>query len=270
MGTIGRKSERGDRTVSGTNTADPRCPECGEPIGSTAAYCMHCSADPTEERERADTNDDGVWDAFDRYGSADAADGSSSTAATSAATDTAEGDGGLLDPEGFVDDTLTVVVGLGGGFVVGFHRNSGSGNRDREPLSVSGRDSRMAPRNRISRPAAHRSGGHRQGCLRSRARAGIHSAGRVQPRRWGRPRRADHGVRRTVVDRRHPDWNRRWRRLSRLSVRSRNRDRAMTSSAGSSRASMKCRSVSAFSSLLPTSVIATPEIFTTRTLTGEE
>jgi len=120
MGTIGRKSERGDRTVSGTNTADPRCPECGEPIGSTAAYCMHCSADLTEERERADTNDDGRWDGYNRDGSADAADGSSSTAATSAATDTAEGDGGLLDPSGLVDNTLTVMVGLGGGLVVGF------------------------------------------------------------------------------------------------------------------------------------------------------
>ena len=120
MGTIGRKSERGDQTVSGTNTADPRCPECGEPIGSTAAYCMHCSADLTEERERADTNDDGRWDGYNRDGSADAADGSSSTAATSAATDTAEGDGGLLDPSGLVDNTLTVVVGIGGGLVVGF------------------------------------------------------------------------------------------------------------------------------------------------------
>ncbi|MEF8775472.1 MAG: hypothetical protein V5A43_03085 [Haloarculaceae archaeon] len=24
---------------------DPRCPACGEPIGATATYCMHCSAD---------------------------------------------------------------------------------------------------------------------------------------------------------------------------------------------------------------------------------
>ena len=27
--------------------ADPHCPECGEPIGQTATYCMHCSADLT-------------------------------------------------------------------------------------------------------------------------------------------------------------------------------------------------------------------------------
>ena len=106
--------------VSGMNTADPRCPECGEPIGMTAAYCMHCSADLTEERERADANDDGRWDGFNRDRSANAADGSSPTAATSGTTDTAEGDGGLLDPAGLVDNTLTVVVGIGGGLVVGF------------------------------------------------------------------------------------------------------------------------------------------------------
>ena len=30
-----------------TTNDDPRCPECGEPIGQTATYCMHCSADLT-------------------------------------------------------------------------------------------------------------------------------------------------------------------------------------------------------------------------------
>lgn len=106
--------------MSGTNPADPRCPECGEPIGARAVYCMHCSADLTEERERADTNDDEAWDTVNRDGGADAADGSAPMAATSGATDPAEGDGTLLDPEGLVDNTLTVVVGLGGGLVVGF------------------------------------------------------------------------------------------------------------------------------------------------------
>ena len=33
---------------------DPRCPECGGPIGQTATYCMHCSADLTTELEAAD------------------------------------------------------------------------------------------------------------------------------------------------------------------------------------------------------------------------
>ena len=44
------------------STTDPRCPNCGEPIGRTATYCMHCSADLTEERAAADADDDGVWD----------------------------------------------------------------------------------------------------------------------------------------------------------------------------------------------------------------
>ena len=81
---------------------------------------MHCSADLTEERERADANDDGRWDGFNRDGSADAADGSSPTAAMSGTTDPTEGGGALLDPSGLVDNTLTVMVGLGGGLVVGF------------------------------------------------------------------------------------------------------------------------------------------------------
>lgn len=30
---------------------DPRCPECGEPVGKSASYCIHCSADLTRERD---------------------------------------------------------------------------------------------------------------------------------------------------------------------------------------------------------------------------
>ncbi|MFB6135848.1 MAG: zinc ribbon domain-containing protein [Halobacteriaceae archaeon] len=86
---------------------DPRCPECGEPIGRTATYCMHCSADLTDEREAADANEDGVWDSPD--------------AASADAREQAAGErsGRLLRPDGLVDDTLTVVVGIGGGIVVG-------------------------------------------------------------------------------------------------------------------------------------------------------
>jgi hypothetical protein len=88
-------------------TADPRCPECGEPIGQTATYCMHCSADLTAERAVADVDDDGGWD---RTTGTAPAEGPSGTAA---AADT------LLDPDGAVDDTLTVVVGIVGGLLVG-------------------------------------------------------------------------------------------------------------------------------------------------------
>lgn len=84
---------------------DPRCPECGEPIGRVATYCMHCSADLTDERAAADADGDGVWDS----------DGTSETQ-----TPTSGGSSeGLLSPDGLLDNTLTVVVGIVGGLVVG-------------------------------------------------------------------------------------------------------------------------------------------------------
>ncbi|WP_254839509.1 zinc-ribbon domain-containing protein [Natronomonas marina] len=137
--------------------ADPHCPECGEPIGQTATYCMHCSADLTEEQDAADADGDGDWDTsgtgeetsgWDDAGTEDQAgdgtDGESAPEPTygrtdeggtesgtatddtaGAAADTADGGGDagaddqLLDPDGFVDNTLTVLVGIGGGIVVG-------------------------------------------------------------------------------------------------------------------------------------------------------
>lgn len=86
---------------------DPRCPECGQPIGQTATYCMHCSADLTDEREAADADGDEAWDA---------AGGVSEGSQEPSATDES---GQLLDPDGLVDNTLTVLVGIGGGVVVG-------------------------------------------------------------------------------------------------------------------------------------------------------
>lgn len=86
---------------------DPRCPECGEPIGQTATYCMHCSTDLTDELEAADADEDGTWDA------ASAAPGESQGPPVT------EESGQLLDPDGLVDNTLTVLVGIGGGVVVG-------------------------------------------------------------------------------------------------------------------------------------------------------
>jgi hypothetical protein len=37
---------------------DPVCPECGGPIGMTSTYCMHCSADLTDLRERRENGSD--------------------------------------------------------------------------------------------------------------------------------------------------------------------------------------------------------------------
>lgn len=44
---------------------DPRCPACGEPIGQTATYCMHCSADLPQQLEAADDDGDWRWDQGD-------------------------------------------------------------------------------------------------------------------------------------------------------------------------------------------------------------
>ncbi len=110
---------------------NPHCPECGEPIGQTATYCMHCSADLTAERATADEDGDGTWDRAE-VGTADT--GTSPREAVSGADDpgatptasgesradvTPAGDEQLLDPDGLVDNTLTAVVGIGGGLVVG-------------------------------------------------------------------------------------------------------------------------------------------------------
>jgi hypothetical protein len=115
--------------------ADPRCPECGEPIGGTATYCMHCSADLTDERNAADADGDRAWDdgatgggdADVPWGTDDAnadadpdptwgpdADGGGTSRSS------ALGDGEpMLDPDGLVDNSLTVIVGIAGGLVVG-------------------------------------------------------------------------------------------------------------------------------------------------------
>lgn len=97
--------------------ADPRCPECGGKIGMTATYCMHCSADLTAERAAADLDDDGTWDV---------GTGTGTTAQEGSATDKLDSlldvDGVVdepLAPDGVLDDTLTVLVGIGGGLVVG-------------------------------------------------------------------------------------------------------------------------------------------------------
>jgi hypothetical protein len=106
-----------------THDDDPRCPECGEPIGMTATYCMHCSADLTDEHAAADADGDLAWDADSGTGAtaSDGVGGDTTTSADFGGT-TARGDsadGQLLDPDGLVDNTLTVLVGVAGGIVVG-------------------------------------------------------------------------------------------------------------------------------------------------------
>lgn len=99
------RRDRGNDFVSNTSE-DPRCPECGEPIGQTATYCMHCSADLTDEQETADTDQDEAWE-------------QGGTTPTQQTDTPVEESGQLLDPDGVVDNTLTVLVGIAGGIVVG-------------------------------------------------------------------------------------------------------------------------------------------------------
>ena len=97
---------------------DPRCPECGEPIGMTATYCMHCSADLTDELEEADG--DGRWNDSPEAGQQPTSSlarriGAALGVPAATGKDTSQ----LLDPDGFVDDALTAIVGVVGGIVVG-------------------------------------------------------------------------------------------------------------------------------------------------------
>jgi hypothetical protein len=109
----------------------PYCPECGEPISGTAAYCMHCYADLTDWTPSAEAttvddgpDDEGGWVTDsdsdpDPSGDATGENDGAGESAPSAGTDASGGDDALLDPDGLADNALTVVVGIGGGVVVG-------------------------------------------------------------------------------------------------------------------------------------------------------
>jgi len=107
-------------------TSDPRCPECDEPIGQRATYCMHCSADLSDYRERAESDR-----TTGQYAPGNSR--SSGTAGRLLGSETRtlremignRGDSAdpdredLLAPDGLVDDTLTVVVGIAAGALIG-------------------------------------------------------------------------------------------------------------------------------------------------------
>lgn len=188
----------------GTNDASPDCPECGEPIGARASYCMHCGAefgdqgpdqggedgggigdtidsvidsidgssdqppdveyepaemgqetsqDPVSEPETADsgfdtstadasTTDASTGDSGDTTGGIDVSTvGTSGADASNAAANTgsganagtgttdagpdltgpddAGGEKGFMHPDSLLDNTLTGVVGIGTGIVIG-------------------------------------------------------------------------------------------------------------------------------------------------------
>ena len=88
---------------------DPRCPECGEPIGMTSAFCMYCSAELTEYSEDTILGTDEQRDDTQR----------SSPPHASTPIENATSGAQLLDPDGAGSTFLTAGVGLVGGFVVG-------------------------------------------------------------------------------------------------------------------------------------------------------
>lgn len=120
----GSQRFRGTRPDMSNAARDPRCPECGGPIGQTATYCMHCSADLTAQRDAADKDGNRVWDHAEARSTRprDATAGSGriilDAIANLSSTSTAEPED-LLAPDGLVDNTLTVVVGIIAGVVVG-------------------------------------------------------------------------------------------------------------------------------------------------------
>ena len=78
---------------SSFRTVDPTCPNCNEPIGATAEWCMHCYVDLP--------------------------DGPAGMTPRTFETNEPDTDGYLLDPDGFLDNTLTLAVGLVAGVFAG-------------------------------------------------------------------------------------------------------------------------------------------------------
>ena len=80
---------------------DPRCSACDGPVSATALYCLHCGADLDDEPPGSTPNE-----------RATRPTASPDVTANSAADR-------RLDPDGLLDGSLTLLVGLGGGAIVG-------------------------------------------------------------------------------------------------------------------------------------------------------
>lgn len=95
----------------------PFCPECGEPVSATADYCMHCYVDfPADFPAGSGTPGTQAGDGTDP---AEPPDPGTAATPTVAGERSGTSDDRLLDPDGIVDDSLTVLVGVVGGLVVG-------------------------------------------------------------------------------------------------------------------------------------------------------
>jgi hypothetical protein len=110
---------------------DPRCPACGEPVGVRATYCMHCDSqfDRPVDGDGSEPRRSGWGDGFGIPEVSDEGDDTGTDRGDPVATDpggTAAGSGGGEDwldryfgPDGLIDDSLTVVIGVVVGVVGG-------------------------------------------------------------------------------------------------------------------------------------------------------
>lgn len=98
-------------------TSNPQCPDCGEPVGMTATYCMHCDAEfdaPVSAEASADAP--GHTDA------ADASGADSPTAGGAASPDLQSWEERVatwVGPNGWIDNSLTIVIGVVAGVGIG-------------------------------------------------------------------------------------------------------------------------------------------------------
>lgn len=103
--------------------SDPRCPACDGHVGATATHCMHCGATfagPTEGRQGDDGDDTARSTESTHEPTVPTGDSNGGDAAEAGHDGRRSRLARWMAPDGWLDDTLTVVVGAGIGIVVGF------------------------------------------------------------------------------------------------------------------------------------------------------
>jgi len=94
--------------------SNPTCPDCAEPVGTRASYCMHCGAEFDEPADGPTaTADAATTEPADQRPDGPSAPGASSESAGSARS------GGLFRSDGRLDGALTVAVSVCAGLFVG-------------------------------------------------------------------------------------------------------------------------------------------------------
>jgi hypothetical protein len=93
---------------------DSRCPECGDPVGKTASYCMHCDAEFDTPVAGGDSEKRAGDDPTDDTETAVSDDTYETTLTT-----WEQRLSRWLGPDGWIDNSLTIVIAIGVGFLLG-------------------------------------------------------------------------------------------------------------------------------------------------------